>query len=249
MTAAAPLLRVRGLSKSFGALRVSRELDLDIFPGERLALIGPNGAGKTTFVNLLTGVLPPSAGSIELEGREITRLGQDRRVRAGIGRTFQITSLFRDMTVFENVWLAVAERRGLALRFWRPAAGERDARAEVEGILAILGLDEVAAVMLGHLPYGRQRLVELAVALALRPKLLLLDEPAAGIPEQETALVLRGLERLPAEMAVLMIDHDMELVFRFARRIVVLVEGAIFRIGTPEEIAADPEVRRLYLGE
>lgn len=243
------LLSVRSLSKRFGALEVSRNVDLDIKRGERLALIGPNGAGKTTFVNLITGVLKPSSGSIEFEGLEITRLSQNRRVRAGIGRTFQISSLFRDMTVFENIYLAVSERRGTATRLFGSATRDTKGCGEVMDILGILRLADEASRPLAEISYGRQRLVELAIALALRPRLLLLDEPAAGIPEDETEIVLRGIESLPAEMAILMIDHDMDLVFRFAERIVVLVDGAIFRIGTPAEIARDPEIKRLYLGE
>ena len=251
MTSAAqqPLLRVSGLSKSFGALQVARSLNVEIFRGERVALIGPNGAGKTTFVNLLTGVHKPSAGTIELEGRSIGNFAQHHRVAVGLGRTFQISSLFKNMTVFENVYLALAERHGVGTQLFSRVWNKKELCTEALNILDGLGIADHASWLVSELSYGRQRLIELAIAIALQPKLLLLDEPAAGIPATDTDVILKGVESLSDEMAILIIDHDMDLVFRFAERIIVLVDGAIFRIGTPSEIAADPDVKRLYLGE
>lgn len=243
------VLEVSGLTQSFGKLQVTKDVNLRLDQGDRVALIGPNGAGKTTLVNLITGKLRPTAGSIRMEGRDVTRLPVHRRAQLGIGRTYQITSLFRGMTVFENVFLAVSEKNGKALGLLRPASGQKTLCDETMDILETLELHRDAASNLASLPYGKQRLTELAIAIALRPRLLLLDEPAAGIPEHETEVILNGIRHLPDSMAVLMIDHDMDLVFRFAKRIVVLVDGAVFRDGAPAEIAADAEIKRIYLGE
>lgn len=249
VSATPPLLQVKELNRSFGQLHVAKNLQFDLSQGERAALIGPNGAGKTTFINLITGVLSPDAGRITLAGQDITSYSAHKRARAGIGRTFQITSLFRDMTVFENVYLAASQygRDNLNMfhRAWRR---EHICQAALEA-LEMSDLMSDAEKVVSDLSYGRQRLVELAITLALKPKLLLLDEPAAGIPAHETQIVLNALERLPKEMTILMIDHDMDLIFRFAKRIIVLVEGEIFRIGAPDEIAADPEIKRLYFGD
>jgi ABC-type branched-subunit amino acid transport system ATPase component len=242
-------LETRGLCKAFGALQVARSIDFRLDAGARHALIGPNGAGKTTFVNLITGVLRPSAGEVLLMGKAVTRLSQAARVRLGIARTFQINQLFRDLTVIENVLLAVAERIGASLSPWRPAGSRRDVLDEAAARLAPLGLLPVAAQTVRQLPYGQQRLVELAIALALRPKVLLLDEPAAGVPSGESHLILDALAALDPEMAVLIIEHDMDVVFRFARRVTVLASGAVLAEGTPAEIAENPEVRATYLGE
>jgi len=242
------MLETKGLCKSFGALEVAREIDFRLERGARHALIGPNGAGKTTFVNLLTGVLPPSRGSVLLEGEDVTTLAQAKRVKRGIARTFQINQLFRGLTVQENVCIAVSERLGVGGSMLRPAGRRADVIGEASRLVEILKLDEDAGRRVVELPYGRQRLVEIAIALGLDPRVLLLDEPAAGIPSAESHILLDAIATLPKDIAVLIIEHDMDLVFRFAERITVLVSGAIFAEGTPAEIAANREVRAVYLG-
>jgi len=242
------MLETRGLCKSFGALEVAREIDFRLERGARHALIGPNGAGKTTFVNLLTGVLPPSRGNVLLEGEDVTTLAQAKRVKRGIARTFQINQLFRGLTVQENVCIAVSERLGVGGSMLRPAGKRADVIDEASRLIEILKLGENAARRVVELPYGRQRLVEIAIALGLNPRVLLLDEPAAGIPSAESHILLHAIATLPKDIAVLIIEHDMDLVFRFAERITVLVSGAIFAEGTPAEIAANREVRSVYLG-
>ncbi len=242
------LLETRALCKSFGALDVARGIDFRLDAGARHALIGPNGAGKTTFVNLLTGLLQPSSGCVLLHGEDVTRLAQARRVKRGIARTFQINQLFRGLTVLENVCIAVAERMGAGGGMWRPAGRRTEVVQEAARLIESLKLDADAGRRVGELPYGRQRLVEIAIALGLNPRVLLLDEPAAGIPSAESHILLDAIAALPTDIAVLIIEHDMDLVFRFARRITVLVGGAIFADGTPEEIAANREVRAVYLG-
>jgi ABC-type branched-subunit amino acid transport system ATPase component len=242
-------LETRGLCKSFGALVVAQDIDFRLAPGDRHALIGPNGAGKTTFVNMLTGALAPSAGKIFLNDQEITRTSQSTRVRSGLGRTFQVTSLFRNLPVLDNVALGVAERRSLAIRMWRPASSHREVIEESRELLSALGIADDAATRVADLPYGKQRLVEIAIALGLKPKVLLLDEPAAGVPSHELEKILATLEKLPSDIAILIIEHDMELVFRFARRITVLVQGTVLVEGTPDEIARDKRVHDVYLGE
>jgi branched-chain amino acid transport system ATP-binding protein len=245
----AAVLQTEELSKSFGALTVAQRIDFRLQAGDRHALIGPNGAGKTTFVNMLTGVIRPSSGRIELGGEDVTRASQAARVRKGLGRTFQITSLFRSLPVLDNVALAVAERRGTAYQMWKPAGSYKEIIQESQEMLAMLGLADDALARVADLPYGKQRLVEIAIALGLRPKVLLLDEPAAGVPSEESERILKVLENLPAQIAILIIEHDMDLVFRFARRITVLVQGEVLVEGTPEEIAKDPRVHQVYLGE
>jgi len=242
-------LETRGLCKSFGALTVADDIDFRLEAGARHALIGPNGAGKTTFVNMLTGGLAPSSGRILLGGDDITDAGQAARVRRGLGRTFQINTLFRELTVLDNVALGIAERRGVAARMWRPASGYRELRDECMELLATLGLAEDAGQLARDLPYGKQRLVEIAIALGLKPKVLLLDEPAAGVPSLESGRILQVLDNLSKDIAILIIEHDMDLVFRFARRITVLVQGEVLLEGTPDEIAHDRRVHQVYLGE
>jgi branched-chain amino acid transport system ATP-binding protein len=243
------VLDVRGLSKNFGSLEVTRNVSFALEEGARCALIGPNGAGKTTFLNLISGRLQPTAGTIRLAGLDVTRAPEAARVKAGLGRTFQITSLFRRLTVHENLALAVREHQGVARLLWpdRRVGARVDAR--VAGILATLRLEADAHTPVEILPYGVQRMVELGVALALEPQLLLLDEPAAGVPRSEVGLVFDAIAQLPASMAVLLIEHDIDVVFRFASRIAVLVAGAILVEGTPAEISQHAEVRSLYLGE
>jgi branched-chain amino acid transport system ATP-binding protein len=242
-------LETRGLCKSFGALTVAENIDFRLEAGARHALIGPNGAGKTTFVNMLTGALAASAGRIVFGGDDITNLGQAARVKRGLGRTFQINALFRSLTALDNVALGVAERRGIASRMWMRASGHRDVREESLELLATLGLAQDAQRRVLDLPYGKQRLIEIAIALGLKPKVLLLDEPAAGVPKAESERILEVLDRLPGEIAILIIEHDMDLVFRFARRITVLVQGAVLTEGTAAEITADRRVHEVYLGE
>ena len=242
-------LETRKLCKSFGALVVAHNIDFRLAPGDRHALIGPNGAGKTTFVNMLMGALPASSGAIFLGGDEVTRVPQSARVRRGLGRTFQVTTLFRNLPVLDNVALGIAERTGVARRMWRSASSYREIIEEARSLLAALGMADDAAVRVADLPYGKQRLVEIAIALGLKPKVLLLDEPAAGVPSSESERILQTLEKLPSDIAILIIEHDMDLVFRFARRITVLVQGAVLVDGTPEEIARDKRVHQVYLGE
>jgi branched-chain amino acid transport system ATP-binding protein len=244
-----PALETRGLCKNFGALPVANGIDLRLEPGARHALIGPNGAGKTSFVNLVTGALTPSVGQIMLNGADITRLPQAARVKRGLVRTFQVTALFRRLSLLENVTLAVCERQGVAGDLLRPAGRHRPAIEEAFALLENLGLGEDASSPVNTLPYGRQRLAEIAVALGLSPKILLLDEPAAGVPSNESSVIIEVIEGLPRDIALLIIEHDMDLVFRLARRITVLVQGRVLVEGPPEAIAADAEVRRVYLGE
>jgi ABC-type branched-subunit amino acid transport system ATPase component len=245
----AAALETRALCKSFGALTVAAGINFRLEAGARHALIGPNGAGKTTFVNMLTGVLSPSSGRIVLGGEDITATGQAKRVKLGLGRTFQINALFRRLPVLDNVALAVAERRGVAPRMLRAASAHGDVRDESMGLLATLGLAEDAGVRILDLPYGKQRLVEIAIALGLKPDVLLLDEPAAGVPSLESHRILQVLDKLPEHIAILIIEHDMDLVFRFAQRITVLVQGEVLVEGPPEEIARDKRVHQVYLGE
>jgi branched-chain amino acid transport system ATP-binding protein len=242
-------LETRKLCKSFGALVVAQNIDFRLAPGDRHALIGPNGAGKTTFVNMLMGALAPSSGQIFLGGQDITKNSQASRVRRGLGRTFQVTSLFRSLPLLDNVALGIAERDGVANRMWRAASRHAEIKDEAMAHLSALGLTDDAATRVADLPYGKQRLVEIAIALGLKPKVLLLDEPAAGVPSHETQKILSNLERLPPDIAILIIEHDMDLVFRFARRITVLVQGVVLVEGTPEEIARDKRVHDVYLGE
>ncbi len=237
------------LCKKFGALVVADSIDFKMETGSRNALIGPNGAGKTTFVNLVSGALRPSSGRITLKGEDVTALGQAQRVKRGLVRTFQINTLLRRLSVLENVALAIAERDGVAGDFIRPAGWHRAAIDEAHALIVELKLGPDALRPVTNLAYGRQRMTEIAVALALKPKVLLLDEPAAGVPTGEVGTIIDVIERLPADIAVLLIDHDMDLVFRIARRITVLVEGRVLIEGPPEVIAHDPKVRRVYLGE
>ena len=245
MTAA---LELRHLVMRFGGLVVTNDVSLALQPGARHALIGPNGAGKTTLVNQVTGRLRPVGGSVHLAGQDVTALSQHRRTRLGLVRNFQVTNLFLTFSAFENIALAVSERerRGLSLGSRRGFPAH--VADEAEQIAHRMGLGAVGAQLVRDLAYGQQRLVELALALALRPRVLLLDEPAAGLPASDHAMILDALDRLPEEVAVLLIEHDMPLVFRFAREITVLAEGAVIARGAPDQVRGDPAVRAVYLG-
>ena len=243
------VLEVRGLSKRFGSLEVTRNVSLRLEQGARCALIGPNGAGKTTLVNLIGGRVKPSAGEIWIGGRDVTTMSEAARVKAGVGRTFQITSLFRRLTVEENLALAVAEHLGVAGHLWPSRAMRARVDARVAQILTTLRLEHEPQRPVEVLPYGVQRIVELGIALALEPKILLLDEPAAGVPRADVGTIFAAIEQLPPSMAVLLIEHDIDVVFRFTRRVAVLVSGEILVEGTPNEISEHDQVRALYLGE
>ncbi len=244
-----PALSTAGLSKQFGAFRANSGITLEFAQGSRHALIGPNGAGKTTLINLLTGALPPSSGEVYLEGTRITRLPQHQRVKRGVTRTFQINTLFAQLTVLESVVLAICERKGIAGVWLRTVASRRDEIDEAQALLQTLRLSVDANALTRDLPYGKQRLIEIALALATKPRILLLDEPAAGIPAGESNELFSAIAALPKDVTIVFIEHDMELVFRFAERITVLVGGSVLTEGTPDEIAADPRVREVYLGE
>jgi ABC-type branched-subunit amino acid transport system ATPase component len=249
MSGEAAMLRTEGVAKKFGSLEVSRNISLALPVGARHALIGPNGAGKTTLINLITGRLKPDAGRITLDGADVTALPAADRVRRGLARTFQINTLFPGLTPIESVLLAVCERKREAGQFWRRLTGHAEAVDEAFAILKQLHLDAVATRETRHLAYGQQRLLEIAMALATRPKVLLLDEPAAGVPKDESAALFAVIAALPSDMAVLFIEHDMNLVFKFASRITVLVSGAVLVEAEPEMIRADPRVREVYLGQ
>ena len=246
MTAA---LSTRGLSKHFGAFKANSDITLQFASGARHALIGPNGAGKTTFINLLTGVFAPTSGEVRLGDANITGDSQDARVKRGITRTFQINTLFPGLTVLESVVLAIAEREGRAGVWHRTVAHERTIVDEASALLEQLHLAADARKPTRNLAYGKQRLVEIALALATRPSILLLDEPAAGIPAGESAELFGVIAALPRDVTIIFIEHDMELVFRFAERITVMVGGKVLTEGPPTQIAADPRVKEVYLGE
>lgn len=244
-----PALEVRNLSKRFGGLIATNDVTLSIERGARHALIGPNGAGKTTLVNLLTGVLAPSSGQILLEGSDITRLAAHRRSGRGLMRTFQINQLFNTLTPRETLMLVMAQRDGDGARWWRPLSADAARGREAEELLARLHLADVMNEQTLVLPYGKRRLLEIAIALAGKPRVLLLDEPVAGVPRGQSQEILDTIASLPADVTVVLIEHDMDLVFRFATRMSVLVNGALYAEGSPDEIAAHPGVRNVYLGQ
>jgi len=246
MTAA---LRTVGLTKQWGAFKANSDISLTFAPGARHGLIGPNGAGKTTLINLLTGVLAPTAGDVFLGEERITRLPQHVRVQRGMTRTFQINTLFPGLTVMESIMLAIGQREGRGSVWYRGVARERAAADEAWELMSRLRLAGEAGTLTRNLAYGKQRLVEIALALATKPSILLLDEPAAGVPKGESSELFATIEELPRDVTIVFIEHDMDLVFRFAERITVLVGGAVLTEGTPAEIAADVRVREVYLGE
>ena len=243
------VLETVGLVKKFGGIVAANNITLNVKKGGRHALIGPNGAGKTTLINLLTGMLSPTSGRILLDGQDITRTKAFRRVKLGITRTFQINQLFADLTPLETLGLAVSEREGIGAQWWRLAGSPPGLVDEVVSLLEHFNLTDVMGERTAVLPYGKQRLLEIAVAVASKPRVLLLDEPAAGVPEQERHVILDVVAALPADVTVLLIEHDMDVVFRFADRITVLVNGALFADGEPSAIAADAGVRAVYLGD
>jgi branched-chain amino acid transport system ATP-binding protein len=241
-------LETRNLCKRFGTIEVTRNVDLKIAHGARHALIGPNGAGKTTFVNLVTGIFAPSDGAILLSGKDITKASPQRRVAEGLARTFQLNTLFNQLTVAENVAIPTAQRLGASWKPWGKTGSNPVVVDEVAHLLDELNILNLAGKRIVDLAYGQRRMVEIAIALALKPKVLLLDEPAAGIPNGESGVILDLLEALPADISIVFIEHDMNLVFRFAKQITVLVEGAVLTEGTPADIRRDERVRNVYLG-
>jgi ABC-type branched-subunit amino acid transport system ATPase component len=244
-----PILQTIALEKRFGGILAAQNVNLAVESGARHALIGPNGAGKTTVINLLTGVLRPTGGRIELEGRDITGLLPHQRVRLGMARTFQINQLFLDLTPLESIGLVVSERLGAGVDWWRLVGTKAAVTDEIVEIAERFHLADVMHERTAILPYGKRRLLEIALAFACRPRLLLLDEPAAGVPEAERHELLATVAALPKDVTVLLIEHDMDLVFSFAERISVLVNGALFVDGAPDEVARDPRVKAVYLGE
>jgi branched-chain amino acid transport system ATP-binding protein len=243
------ILEVRGLRKAYRALAATDGVDLDLREGETHAIIGPNGAGKTTLIGQLAGNLRPDAGSIRFDGADVTRLSAPQRARRGVARAFQITSIYRDVTALDNVALAVQAHAGHSFRFWRPARAERALRDPARAVLEEVGLAARADVLAANLAHGEQRQLEVAMALATRPRLLLLDEPVAGMGMEETQHMVQFLAGLKGKRSIILVEHDMDAVFTLADRISVLVYGRIIASGTPEEVRANPEVRRAYLGE
>jgi ABC-type branched-subunit amino acid transport system ATPase component len=245
----APALSTRGLAKKFGSLVVASDIEIELPQGVRYALIGPNGAGKTTLINLITGMLRPDAGRILLDDADITMLPPDQRVRRGLVRTYQINSLFPHLTALESVTLVVCERTRAARIWWRQLPAYQHEIDEAYDILSALALAAVCHRLTREIAYGQQRLLEIALALATRPKVLLLDEPAAGVPREESKELFAAIAGLSRDITVLFIEHDMELVFRFATRVIVMVGGRVLVEGTPHEIASNPQVRAVYLGK
>jgi len=242
------VLETISLSKIFGGLKATDNVNFRLEQGARHALIGPNGAGKTTFINLLTGVLTPSDGKILLNGEDITSIKREQRVRRGLARTFQINQLFGKLNVVESLGLVISERRGHGRDWFRWAGTLPGIEDEIASLISDFGLEDVFDHPCSGLPYGKQRLLEIALAIACRPKVLLLDEPAAGVPEADRHEVLSRLSALPSDVSILLIEHDMDLVFNFAEKISVLVSGALFAEGTVDEIANDQRVKEVYLG-
>lgn len=243
------VLETFGLVKRFGGITATNNVSMKVSKGARHALIGPNGAGKTTLINQLTGVLPPTEGRVVLRGQDITKLTPYKRVGLGLVRTFQINQLFGSLTPLQSLALAVSSRLDAARRWWQPMGSDSAIATECEQLLAQFHLEEHAERATKELPYGKRRLLEIALAVAQKPSVLLLDEPAAGVPAAERRDILDTVAALPDDVSVLLIEHDMDLVFSFAKRMTVLVNGTVLTEGTPEEIAADPQVRAVYLGE
>ena len=245
----APVLRVKDLCKSFGGLRVSVDINFDLNAGECLALIGPNGAGKTTLIHQISGILAPDSGEVEFDGRDITHMSVHDRARVGLARSFQITSIIPSLSVLENVALAVQARSGSSFRFFGAVAKETDLNEQAMSALRDVGFDGHANTVADELAHGEKRILELAIAIAMKPKALLLDEPMAGIGKQESALLIDILHGLKSSYPMLLIEHDMDAVFALADRVAVLVYGEIIALGTPDEVRNDAAVKAAYLGE
>ena len=243
------ILQTRVLVKRFGGILATDQVTLSVERGARHALIGPNGAGKTTLINQLTGVLAPDSGQVLMAGQDITTMAPHRRVALGLVRTFQINQLFDSLTPLQSLALAVASRSGGGARWWQPLGSDRAIGAQCEALLAQFRLLEHAEQRTSELPYGKRRLLEIGLAVAMQPKVLLLDEPAAGVPAAERQDILDTVAGLPQDVSVLLIEHDMDLVFSFARHITVMVNGAVLTEGSPRQIAADPRVKAVYLGD
>jgi branched-chain amino acid transport system ATP-binding protein len=244
----APVLQTQGLVKRFGGITATDYVSLNVAPGARHALIGPNGAGKTTLINLMTGVLPITEGRIVLMGEDITQLASHKRVQRGLVRTFQINQLFSSMTPMQTLATVVSQQRGLGGGWWKPLGHHAGVIERCEQLLESFHLTSVMNQRTSELAYGKRRLLEIAIALACEPRVLLLDEPVAGVPAGEREELLQTVAALPADVSVLLIEHDMDLVFDFAHFITVLVNGAVLTEGRPAEIANDPKVREVYLG-
>ena len=245
----AELLRLHGLVKRFGGLAATDGVDWSVAQGEVHALIGPNGAGKTTLVHLISGALSPDAGEIRFSGNDVTGSSMHERVRRGLVRSYQVTSIFRRLSALDNAMLAVQAGRGSSLRFWSPVRADAEIARAARALLARVGLDERVGVTAGALAHGEQRKLEVALALAVRPKLLLLDEPMAGMGPEESQRMVELIQRLAHEVTIVLVEHDMDAVFKLAHRISVLVSGRMIASGMPEEIRNDAQVRRAYLGE
>jgi branched-chain amino acid transport system ATP-binding protein len=243
------VLETRGLLKRFGGITPTNDVSIQVEKGARRALIGPNGAGKTTLINLLTGVLEPTAGSIWLDGQDITQLAPHLRVRRGVVRTFQINQLFSELTPLQSLALTVSAQLGISGGWWKPLGSDPRVAPACEKLLGQFHLADVMNQQVKHLAYGKRRLLEIATALACEPRVLLLDEPVAGVPEGERQEIFDIVNALPADVSVLLIEHDMDLVFNFASSVTVLVNGAVFAEGSVEEISNDPRVKAVYLGE
>ncbi len=244
-----PLLDIQGLVKAFGALRATDGVTLDVLPGETHAIIGPNGAGKTTLIAQLSGDLRPDDGRIRFAGADITALGAAARSHRGLARSFQITSVYREFSALDNVALAVQAHAGHSFRFWRAARSDDALRAPAQAILDEVGLGSRANVIAANLAHGEQRQLEIAMVLATKPRLLLLDEPVAGMGADESQRMVQFLRTLKGRQTIVLVEHDMDAVFTLADRISVLVYGRIIATGTPEDIRANREVRAAYLGE
>ena len=243
------VLETRGLLKRFGGITPTNDVSIQVERGARRALIGPNGAGKTTLINLLTGVLEPTAGTIWLDWQDITRQAAHKRVRRGIVRTLQINQLFSELTPLQSLALSVSAQLGVSAQWWKPLGSDPRVAPICDTLLRQFHLDDVMHQQVKHLAYGKRRLLEIATALACEPRVLLLDEPVAGVPEGERQEIFDIVNALPADVSVLLIEHDMDLVFNFAKSVTVLVNGAVFAEGDVQAIAKDPRVKAVYLGE
>ncbi len=248
MTATNYALQTQGLVKRFGGITATDHVSVNIAHGARHALIGPNGAGKTTLINLMTGVLPATEGRIVLQGEDISTLAPHERVHRGLVRTFQINQLFNSLTPLETLTMVVTQHLGKGARWWHPLGHEKATTERAEQLLTQFHLTDVMHQRTEHMAYGKRRLLEMAIALACEPRVLLLDEPVAGVPAGERDELLQTVAALPSDVSIVLIEHDMDLVFNFADRITVLVNGAVLTEGAPKDIANDPQVKAVYLG-